>query len=64
MNKTKIPAIMAAMCAVAACADEAPVPPEPQSGASEGVLCALGCAGLALLFVLVHTMRRKSDRVL
>ncbi len=58
MGKVKMAVIVAAMCA-AAHADEVPMPPETQDGVSVGVLCALACLGVALLFVLVRKMHRK-----
>ena len=47
-----------AMSAMAVHADEVPCPPEPQNGTAVGLLCALGCAGIALLFVLARKIRR------
>ena len=54
-------AAAAVLGAMAAHADEVPCPPEPQNGTAIGLLCALGCAGLALLFVLVRKMRRTRE---
>ena len=57
----QILAAATAVGALAAHADEVPVPPEQQSGTSIGVLCALGCAGIALLFLLARKMHRGRD---